>query len=66
MNNLVAGLPKAMRSTALGVSFTGFHCGIAFCAAVFQEVPMQHPKTISLSVSIATLQATLLVWQFHH
>jgi predicted MFS family arabinose efflux permease len=29
MNNLVATLPKARQSTALGVAFTGFHCGEA-------------------------------------
>ncbi|CAL8468433.1 g7973 [Coccomyxa elongata] len=27
MNNMVAGLPTAKRSTALGIAFTGFHCG---------------------------------------
>lgn len=27
MNNMVAGLPTSKRSTALGVAFTGFHCG---------------------------------------
>ena len=27
MNNLVATLPKSLQSTALGVAFTGFHCG---------------------------------------
>lgn len=28
MNNLVATLPKQLRSTALGVAFTGFHSGV--------------------------------------
>ncbi|KAK9915240.1 hypothetical protein WJX75_006550 [Coccomyxa subellipsoidea] len=27
MNNMVAGLPREKRSTALGIAFTGFHCG---------------------------------------
>jgi len=27
MNNLVATLPKSLRSTGLGVAFTGFHSG---------------------------------------
>ena len=27
MNNLVASLPKSLRSTGLGVAFTGFHSG---------------------------------------
>ena len=32
MNNLVATLPKSLRSTALGVAFTGFHCGTGSAA----------------------------------
>ncbi len=27
MNNMVAGLQREKRSTALGIAFTGFHCG---------------------------------------
>jgi len=30
MNNMVAALPKLRRSTALGIAFTGFHCGAGF------------------------------------
>ena len=29
MNNMVAGLPTPKRSTALGIAFTGFHCGMS-------------------------------------
>ena len=66
MNNLVATLPKSLRSTGLGVAFTGFHSGQGPGAwphtmpAALMIVPEYSVSTASLSIVILVHAGNLL------